>query len=105
MEKRPSESFRDYALRWREASVQVLPAVSEKEACSIFVETLKAPYYERLITNTPKSFADIVTAGERLEKAIKSGKIESGEASSFRKNTGSKRNEAESNAITNYQTP
>ena len=62
----------------------------------------ETPYYEKLITNTHKSLANIVTVGERLEMAIKFGKIESRESSSFKKNVRSKRKESEADAVTNY---
>ncbi|XP_016740316.2 uncharacterized protein [Gossypium hirsutum] len=43
MEKKPSESFRQYAQRWREVAVQVQPPLLEKEMTMLFINTLKAP--------------------------------------------------------------
>ncbi|KAJ9173657.1 hypothetical protein P3X46_016771 [Hevea brasiliensis] len=38
------ESFKEYAQRWREKAAEVYPPVIDNELCSLFIETLKAPY-------------------------------------------------------------
>ncbi|XP_038999487.1 uncharacterized protein LOC120125050, partial [Hibiscus syriacus] len=75
MEKKHSESFRQYAQRWREIAVQVHPPLVEEETNLLFVNTLKAPFFSHFVGNPSRSFADIVTAGEMIEMAIKSGKL------------------------------
>ena len=42
----------------------------------LFINTLKDPYYDRMVGNTTRIFADIVVAGEMIESAVKSGKIQ-----------------------------
>ncbi|XP_016676242.1 uncharacterized protein [Gossypium hirsutum] len=79
MEKKPNESFRLYAQRWREIAMQVQPPLLEKETTMLFINTLKTPFITRMIGSTTKNFADIVMAGEIIENAIRGGKIE-GEA-------------------------
>ncbi|KAA3473758.1 hypothetical protein EPI10_024114 [Gossypium australe] len=79
MEKKPSESFRQYAQRWREVAMQVQPPLLEKETTMLFINTLKAPFITHMIGSTTKSFADIVMAGEMIENAIRGGEIEVGE--------------------------
>ncbi|KAA3459150.1 hypothetical protein EPI10_013669 [Gossypium australe] len=79
MEKKSNESFRQYVQRWREVAMQVLPHLLEKETIMLFINTLKAPFITHMIGSTIKSFADIVMAGEMIEKAIRGGKIEAGE--------------------------
>ncbi|KAA3486915.1 trans-resveratrol di-O-methyltransferase-like [Gossypium australe] len=43
MEKKQSESFRQYAQRWREVATQVQSPLLEKETTMLFINTLKAP--------------------------------------------------------------
>ncbi|XP_022751308.1 uncharacterized protein LOC111300005, partial [Durio zibethinus] len=79
MEKKLTETFKEYAHRWRDAAAQVQPPLTEKEITVLFVNTLKAPYYDRLVGNATKNFSDMVISGEMIENAIKSGKIEGSE--------------------------
>ncbi|EOY20527.1 Gag-pro-like protein [Theobroma cacao] len=76
MEKKTTESFKEYAQRWRNVASQVQPPLTEKETTVMFVNTLRAPYYERLVGSATKNFADMVISGEMIETAIKQGKIE-----------------------------
>ncbi|XP_017635770.1 uncharacterized protein LOC108477787 [Gossypium arboreum] len=96
MEKKPNESFRQYAQRWREIAMQVQPPLLEKETTMLFINTLKAPFITHMIGNTTKSFVDIVMAGEMIENTIRDGKIE-GETA---KRSTPRRNEV--NNVSNY---
>ncbi|XP_040948593.1 uncharacterized protein [Gossypium hirsutum] len=49
IEKKPSESFRQYAQRWREVAVQVQPPLLEKEMTMLFINTLKAPFITHIL--------------------------------------------------------
>ncbi|KAA0045013.1 Gag-pro-like protein [Cucumis melo var. makuwa] len=51
MEKKSSESFKEYAQRWRDMSVEVHPPLTDKEMTSMFMNTLRAPFYDRMIGN------------------------------------------------------
>ena len=44
------------------------------------LNTLKAPYYGRMIGNSNKDFSDVVSAREMIEAGVKQGKIEASEA-------------------------
>lgn len=44
MEKKNSETFKEYAQRWRVLASQIHPPLSEKEMASFFIDTLKPPY-------------------------------------------------------------
>ncbi|KAA3464082.1 reverse transcriptase [Gossypium australe] len=79
MEKKSSESFKQYGQRWREVAMQVQPPLLEKETTMLFINILKAPFITHMIGSTTKSFADIVMVGEMIENAIRGGKIEVGE--------------------------
>ncbi|KAL4280964.1 hypothetical protein GQ457_03G023720 [Hibiscus cannabinus] len=107
--KKDKESFREYAQRWRDIAAQVQPPLLEKETTTLFINSLESTpmYYARLVGSTTRDFADLVTAGEAIERAIKSGKLNDPEAS---KKTHNKRRETEVNMVgsgrrsyTNYQ--
>ena len=98
LEKKPNESFREYAHKWRDLTAQVQPPMTHKELNKIFVNTLKAPYYDRMIGNTNKNFADMVESREIIENGVKLSKIENTEA----KKPNPKRKERETHTIS-YQ--
>ena len=77
MEKTASESFHEYAHKWRDLVAQVQPSMTDKELNKMFLNTLKAPYYDRMIGNSNTNFSDVVSAGEMIENGVKLGKIES----------------------------
>ena len=64
----------------------------------LFLNTLKAPYYDRMIGNSNKDFSDVVSAGEMIEVGVKQGKIEALET----KKQFPKRKKGETHVIT-YQ--
>jgi len=80
-------------------AAQVDPPLTERESNYTFIETLKGPLYDRLLTSISGSFADIVVAGECLEKAIKSGKISGGDSSGERRERSLKKKEGEVHAM------
>ncbi|XP_017648059.2 uncharacterized protein LOC108488281 [Gossypium arboreum] len=59
MEKKPTETFRQYAQRWRDISAQVKPPLTKTEITVLFINTLKAPFYDKLVGSSTKDFADI----------------------------------------------
>ncbi|KAK5847142.1 hypothetical protein PVK06_003444 [Gossypium arboreum] len=81
MEKKPAESFRQYAQRWRDISAQVEPPLTKTEITVLFINTLKAPFYDKLVGSATKDFSDIVISGELIENAVKSGRMEGSEGS------------------------
>jgi len=78
MEKKSSETFKEYAQRWRELAAQVEPPLYEKEMITMFIETLQTPFYEHVFGSVSSNFSDIVTIGERIEHGLKTGKIAQG---------------------------
>ncbi|XP_052887988.1 uncharacterized protein LOC128296595 [Gossypium arboreum] len=99
MEKKPSETFRQYAQRWREIAMQVQPPLLEKETTMLFINTLKAPFINHMLGSATKSFSDIVMSGEMIENAVRCGKIEAGENA---KRTAPRRKENEVNNVSAY---
>ena len=80
MEKKTNETFREYTHKWRDLAAQVQPPMTNKELNKIFLNTLKTPYYDRMIRHSNKDFSDIVSAGEMIETRVKQRKIETSEA-------------------------
>ena len=80
MKKKASESFHEYAHKWRDLAAQVQPPMTDKELNKTFLNTLKAPYYDRMVGNSNTNFFDVVSVGEMIESGIKLGKIKSAEA-------------------------
>ena len=64
----------------------------------MFLNTLKAPYYDQMIGNSNKDFSDVVSTGEMIEAGVKQGKIEASET----KKPTFKKKEGETHAVT-YQ--
>ena len=75
MEKKATETFREYAHKWRDLAAQVQPSMTDKELNKMFLNTLKAPYYDRMIGNSNTNFFDVVSTGEMIEWG-ELGKIE-----------------------------
>ena len=75
MEKKSSETFREYAQRWREKAAQARLPLDEKEMIKIFVDTLKNPYFDQMIGLQLQFFVDLILVGERIEDAVKTKKI------------------------------
>uniref|UniRef100_A0A2N9FHA9 Retrotransposon gag domain-containing protein n=1 Tax=Fagus sylvatica TaxID=28930 RepID=A0A2N9FHA9_FAGSY len=75
MEKKSNETFREYAQRWREKAARARPPLDEREMIKIFVDTLKNPYFDRMIGLQMQFFVDLILVGERIEDALKTKKI------------------------------
>ncbi|KAL4375941.1 hypothetical protein GQ457_02G028720 [Hibiscus cannabinus] len=97
------------AQRWRDVAAQVKPPLLEKETTTLFINSLESTpmYYAKHVGSTTRDFVDLMSAGEAIEHAIKSGKLNDPEAS---KKINSKRREIEVNIVgsgrrsyTNYQ--
>ena len=80
MEKKATETFREYVHQWRDLGAQVQPPMTDKELNKMFLNTLKASYYDRMIGNSNTNFSDVVSTREMIENGVKLDKIESTEA-------------------------
>ena len=101
MEKKSSESFKEYAQRWRDMVTEVQRPLNDKEMTSMFMNTLRAPFYDRMIGNATTNFCDIIVIGERIEYEIKHGRLTetSAEYGGLKKGTTPKKKEGEVHAI------
>jgi len=75
MAKKELETFKEYALRWREIVAQVEPPLHDKEMVVIFMNTLSSPFYKHMMSSISSNFADLIIIGERIEVRIRNGKI------------------------------
>ena len=76
MEKKETETFKEYAQIWRSTTTKVKPPLTDKEVTMTFINTLKGHYYDKLMGNATRNFVDLVISGEMVEIAIKSGKVD-----------------------------
>lgn len=69
----------------------------------ISVNTLKDPFFDRLVSSAASDFSHLVTIGDRIEKGLRDGKIQGavGTPSSPKKYSGGfqKKKEGDTNAI------
>jgi hypothetical protein len=75
MEKKSNETFREYAQRWREKAARARPPLDERKMIKIFVDTLKNPYFDRMMGLQMQFFVDLIPVGDRIEDALKTKKI------------------------------
>ena len=59
----------------RELAAQVLPPMMEEEMIKCFIDNLKPPYYEKMISAQVIHFASLIPIGERIDEGIRSKKI------------------------------
>ncbi|XP_019248418.1 PREDICTED: uncharacterized protein LOC109227675 [Nicotiana attenuata] len=75
IEKKPSESFREYGFRWREQAARVKPPMEEAEMMEYFPQALEPIYFGHLISAIDKSLNEVVKMGGMVEEGLKSSKI------------------------------
>uniref|UniRef100_A0A2N9IJ07 Uncharacterized protein n=1 Tax=Fagus sylvatica TaxID=28930 RepID=A0A2N9IJ07_FAGSY len=73
--RRATKTFREYAQRWREKAARARPPLDEREMIKIFVDTLKNPYFDRMMGLQMQFFVDLIPVGDRIEDALKTKKI------------------------------
>ncbi|XP_060181825.1 uncharacterized protein LOC132611409 [Lycium barbarum] len=76
LNKKSTESFREYALRWRSEAARVQPSMSDREMTATFIECQAGIFYEKMIGMMGQKFTEVVRMGEALEEGIKSRKIQ-----------------------------
>ncbi|GKV18318.1 hypothetical protein SLEP1_g28716 [Rubroshorea leprosula] len=73
--KKSSESFKEFAQRWRGLAARVQSPLTDHELSNLFIKSTKGPYREKLMTCVNYTFAQLVIMGEQVEDGIKSGII------------------------------
>ncbi|KAK4722115.1 hypothetical protein R3W88_012348 [Solanum pinnatisectum] len=70
-----TESYREYAYRWRREAARVRPPMTEKEIIEVFVHIQEPEYYNGMLFILGGKFNEIVKIGEAIEDGLKTGKI------------------------------
>ncbi|XP_071723482.1 uncharacterized protein [Rutidosis leptorrhynchoides] len=73
MEKKMSESFKEYAVRWRNLAAQITHEPTNKELMKLFVKTLPSEFCNRMASTYVESFNQLIPVGEQIEMGIREG--------------------------------
>ncbi|XP_075084863.1 uncharacterized protein LOC142168102 [Nicotiana tabacum] len=80
LKKKPTETFLEYASRWRSEAAKVRPPLEEEQMNKFYIRAEDPQYFERLIVIENYKFSDIIKLGERIEEWTKSGMMTNFEA-------------------------
>ncbi|XP_070004483.1 uncharacterized protein [Nicotiana sylvestris] len=80
LKKKPTETFSEYATRWRSEVAKVRPILDEEQMNKFFVRAQDPQYYKSLMVIENHEFSDIIKLGERIEEGIESGMVTNFEA-------------------------
>ncbi|XP_070004567.1 uncharacterized protein [Nicotiana sylvestris] len=75
MKKKPTESFREYAIKWREPAARVKPPMDNHELITIFLEAQEPDYFQNMMSAMGRPFAEAIKIGEMVENGLKTGRI------------------------------
>ncbi|XP_070004981.1 uncharacterized protein [Nicotiana sylvestris] len=70
-----TESFREYAVKWREQAARVKASMDEVEMVTIFLQAQEADYFQNMMTAMGRPFAEAIKIGEMVENGLKRGRI------------------------------
>ncbi|PHT63141.1 hypothetical protein T459_33056 [Capsicum annuum] len=73
--KKNTESFKEYAIRWREEAARVKPPMKESKIVKVFIQAQDKTYYQYLLPVLGKLFIEVLKMGEMIEEGIKTGRI------------------------------
>ncbi|XP_070017875.1 uncharacterized protein [Nicotiana sylvestris] len=63
LKKKPTETFREYATRWRSEAAKIRPTLEEEQMNKFFVRAQDPQYHDRLIMIENHKFSDIFKLG------------------------------------------
>ncbi|XP_070037113.1 uncharacterized protein [Nicotiana tomentosiformis] len=75
MKKRPTESFKEYAVRWREQASRVKPPMYNNELITVFLQAQDLDYFQNIMSVMDRPFADAIKIGEMIENGLNTGRI------------------------------
>ncbi|XP_075100020.1 uncharacterized protein LOC142176389 [Nicotiana tabacum] len=64
LRKKPSESFREYAIKWHEQASRVKPQMDEVEMVIVFLQAQEPDYFQNMMSAMGKPFAEAIKIGE-----------------------------------------
>ncbi|XP_070029828.1 uncharacterized protein [Nicotiana sylvestris] len=67
LKKKSSESFQEYAIKWREQDSRVKPPMDEVEMVTVFLQAQEADYFQNMMSAMGKPFAKAIKIGEMVE--------------------------------------
>ncbi|KAL3748721.1 hypothetical protein ACJRO7_009890 [Eucalyptus globulus] len=73
MEKKKSESFKEYAVRWRNLAAQITPEPTNKELMKLFVKTLPYEFRNWMASTYVENFNQLIPVGEQIEMGLRDG--------------------------------
>ncbi|XP_019241641.1 PREDICTED: uncharacterized protein LOC109221627 [Nicotiana attenuata] len=75
LKKKSLESFREYAVKWREQAARVKPSMDKTEMVSVFLQAQEGDYYQNMMSAMGNPFAEAIKIGEMVENGLKTGRI------------------------------
>ena len=75
MKKKSTETFREYAIRWREQVARVKLSMKESKIVEVFIQAQDETYYQHLLPGLGKPFIEVLKMGEMIEDEIKNDPI------------------------------
>ncbi|XP_075110898.1 uncharacterized protein LOC142181623 [Nicotiana tabacum] len=75
LKKKPSESFREYAIKWREQAARVKPPMDDHKLITVFLQEQGPDYFQNMMFAVGKSFSEAIKMGEMVQNGLKTGKI------------------------------
>ncbi|XP_070057318.1 uncharacterized protein [Nicotiana tomentosiformis] len=77
LQKKPSESFQEYAHRWRSEAARTQPPLDDNKLTKYFIRSQEGIYFKNMMGMIGQKFPELVKMGDFLEEGIKSSKIQS----------------------------
>ncbi|XP_070006562.1 uncharacterized protein LOC107769709 [Nicotiana tabacum] len=75
LKKKPTESFKEYAIKWRDQAARVKPPMDDHELITVFLHAQEPDYSQNMMSAVGKSFSEAIKMGEMVENGFKTGKI------------------------------
>lgn len=73
--KKHSESFREYAIKWRKQASRVKPHMDEIEMVTVFLQAQEAEHFHNMMLSMGKPFSEEIKISEMVEISLKTGRI------------------------------
>ncbi|XP_070048872.1 uncharacterized protein [Nicotiana tomentosiformis] len=77
LKKKPTESFREYAIKWREQAARVKPSMDDHELITVFLQAQDPDYFQNMMSAMGRPFWKAIKIGEMVENGLKTERITS----------------------------
>ncbi|XP_070014313.1 uncharacterized protein [Nicotiana sylvestris] len=75
LKKKTVESFREYAVKWREQPTRLKPLMDEIKMVTAFLQDQEVDYFQNMMSAMSKPFAEAIKIGEMVENSLKTSRI------------------------------